>query len=622
MELTALERAAARAAGARDRAVRGDGGRWKERGVVHTPPEVARFVARAVDRALVHIGSMHGLADPAVGIVDPACGPGAFLAAALAVGAGRGRAPRRFVGFDVDATAVAHARALIAPAARSARWPLELTCADTLRELDPLGAASTPVAVVMGNPPWAGRTANRDAHELSALLEDFRVDHRGQPLDERKIGVLSDDYVRFFRWAAEIARKAPLGAVVGLVTNASFLDGPVHRGMRASLVEWFDGVEVVDLGGSALIARSRERDDNVFGVRPGVAVTVAWRGPRRRSSARRRPARAAAAVYHVTVRGTREDKLSALAGLDAPDFGRVECVPPRFAFVPTPAFPNVYAQWPSLAELVPFHQEGVQTNRDAIVVDVDRDRLLERLRAFAAGEAREDLALAFAPLPHYDPARARRAVAEALERDPDGRLGHTIRRIAYRPLDTRWFSPVGRLCHRRRPDLLRATRAGGIVLLTTRKDRGQRTWAHFGASREIPDNCWLSTRSSCRTRAFPALTPDGEPNVALDASDRLGATIAKDALLAYALAVITSPRYRHEFDPALRLDYPRIPPAPDEYTFERVEAAGRALIAAFGSERVGVEVEVGHTRVCSDALARAVAGAGDAVDAVLGRWLD
>ena len=48
--------------------------------------------------------------------------------------------------------------------------------------------------------------------------------------------------------------------------------------MRAALLRWFDAIEVIDLGGSALLAKAGERDGNVFGVRVGAAITVAVRG--------------------------------------------------------------------------------------------------------------------------------------------------------------------------------------------------------------------------------------------------------------------------------------------------------------------------------------------------------
>ncbi|MBK6808579.1 MAG: hypothetical protein IPG81_06695 [Sandaracinaceae bacterium] len=62
--------------------------------------------------------------------------------------------------------------------------------------------------------------------------------------------MLSDAYVRFLRWACEAVSVRGRGGVVSLVANASFIDGPVHRGLRAALCRWFEGVSVWDLGGA------------------------------------------------------------------------------------------------------------------------------------------------------------------------------------------------------------------------------------------------------------------------------------------------------------------------------------------------------------------------------------
>lgn len=616
MSSAAVEAAAARAAAERDRALRAVGGAWRRRGVVHTPPGIARYVARAVDAALRRgLGCGGGLADGRVALADPACGPGAFLAAALAVAGDRPGSPRATVGLDLDPEALALAGGVLGGAAAAAGWPLTLRRADTLSSLDPFDGAlgRDGVAVVMGNPPWAGRTANAEAEVVGALLEDFRRDGAGQRLGERKLGVLSDDYVRFWRWAAEIARRAPGGGVVGLVTNASFLDGPVHRGMRGALVRWFDGVEVVDLGGSALVARDGRRDENLFGVRPAAAVTVAWRragegAPRGR-------------VRFGEVTGRRADKLDALERLEPSSLGSIPARPPGFLFRPTGRASAAYEGWVSLADAMPFHREGVQTNRDAVVVDADRDALLERLVALARGSRRADLEPALRPSRHYDPAVARAALAEALERDPDGTGGELMRRIDYRPFDRRWLCPVRRLCHRPRPALLAAVRDGEPVLLTVRKDRGQRPWSHVGVAYHLPDNCWLSTRSSCRTRAFPLRSPDGTPNlsaiVADGWSERLGVPVDAEGFLLFALGVLAAPSYRRAFDAALRIDYPRVPAPEDRHTFDAIRAAGRQVAAAFAGPAGGDPVEVGHHRTRSSALHAAVAAADHAVGPLL-----
>jgi hypothetical protein len=585
-------------------------GAWRVRGVVHTPSEVARWVARAADRALQGIGRPGGLADPAVVVVDPACGPGAFLAAAVALGAGRPSRPRAVHGLDVDADAVRTAEGVLGPTFTDAGWPLELRGCDTLAGVHDFGAGAT--IAVIGNPPWAGRSENRGAPEMERLLEDFRRDGEGVRLPERKLGVLSDDYVRFWRWACEVVARADGGGVVAFVTNASFVDGPVHRGMRDALCRWFDRIDVLDLGGNALTASDDGgiRDENVFGVRPGVVATVASRAAATRT---RR-----AEVRHGRVRGRRTDKLRVLEA-GGPDLVPIVARGPAFVLRPPRGeIPDHYLAWPSLDEAMPFHREGVQTNRDAIATDVDRDRLLARLRDFVRGRRTAELARAWRPTRHYDPEVARAALAEALERRGETDV---IRRMAYRPFEDRWLVAVAPLCHRPRPALLAAIGHGGPVLLGVRKDRGERRWAHFGVTDLPPDSSWLSSRSSCRTRAYPAYTPSGAPNldprIHHDLTARLGTAPTPADFILYALAFVASPDYQRRFDAALRLSYPRIPPPDDLDGFRRLVEHGRCIARGFatGGRRSTVRgagpgtVVVGHARFEAPALEAAIEAA-------------
>jgi predicted RNA methylase len=580
VELTPAERAAKEAAAARDAALAV--GRRKREGIVHTPPELARFVANAADRLLRGtLGIAHGLAGDNVAIIDPACGPGAFLAAALAVKAGQGGAPRAVLGVDRDALAVESAHAAMSLALTDAGWPCALQQRDTLRDLRPPEVAGlAPVLCVIGNPPWVGSAQERAEPWLDALLDDFRRDAEGGSLGERKIGVLSDAYVRFVRWACEVARCAEQGAVVALVTNGSYLDGPVHRGMRAALRREFDALHILDLGGNALVARTGERDGNVFGVRTSVAVLLAVRGPVR-------VAHTLAPVRYLRLLGAPEHKLDQLASLTIDDasFCTLELDARYQRFVPTPAAHADYARWPSLAELMPFHREGVQTNRDDVLVDTDRERLLGRLRAFANGDDSPALGSLLRPLAHYQPERAREALRDVLQRDPDGTRGLLVRPVAYRPFDNRFFSPVAALCHRPRPALLAAIDGSTFALVTVRKERGDTPWAHFGAACDVIDNCLLSTRSSCRARAFPTHDAFGRENIdqakAEPFAERIGRRLGSVELAHYVLAVLSSPSYRARNDMALRIDYPRIPPPADLAEFDALGMKGERLAALF-----------------------------------------
>ncbi|AKF07587.1 type ISP restriction/modification enzyme [Sandaracinus amylolyticus] len=577
-------------ASARERDATLDRETARTRGVVHTPAAIARFVAHAADLALrEHLARPDGIASDDVVLVDPATGPGVFLAALIEHGIASRARPRACVGLDVDGDAISRADAIVGAAARDLEWPLRLAQGDALASLAPVRELEDDdvVRVVVGNPPWAARSANRDARLTEALLDDFRRDDTGAPLAERKIGVLSDDYVRFVRWSVELVRRARRGGVIALVTNASFLDGPVHRAMRAALARWLDRIDVIDLGGSSLIARARGIDDeNVFGVRPSVAITIGVRAPVRRGATALRIAR---------VEGTRDEKLDALSRRAL----RWESHDPTGTWRlarggPAPA---TYRTWPSLDAWMPFHREGLQTNRDELVIARDRDALLASLETFARGGARR-------ATPHWDPERAR-LVARELLRDPDPH----VRRIAYRPFDERVALVHPALCHRPRPELARALDASGLALISARKDRGQLPWACFGAARVLPDNCWLSTRSSCRARAFPLCDPEGAPNLDRDlarrAEDASGAALDARTFATWALAWMASQPYRDRCDDALRTDYPRIPAPRDGTELARIARLGEAIVRALIEPATPLAITVheappGRARVLED----------------------
>jgi predicted helicase len=201
------------------------------------------------------------------------------------------------------------------------------------------------------------------------------------------------------------------------------------------------------------------------------------------------------------------------------------------------------------------------------------------VQAFAAGRRTHGLGVALERLPHYDPARARSVVRAALAADPSG--ASFIRPLQYRPFDLRWFIALAPLCHRPRPDLLAAMDHSRIALVSVRKDRGALPWTHATVARAAIDNCLLSTRSSCRARAFPSHAPDGSenlgPSAAAELARRIGRRAGSEQLIDYALAVLSCPAFRQRYDPALRLDYPRIPWPADAAQFDALSAAGRAL---------------------------------------------
>lgn len=529
---------------------------------MHTPMAIARFGVGRVHRWLQDaFGFELGLGDPRVALLDPAVGTGVWLSAALEY-AVKAAGPRDWLALDVDAAALATSQRLLASECEASGTRLHVRCDNTLALASPWLERQQGVRVIVGNPPWAARSLTRGTQLSDAWLSEFRRELDGSPLRERRTGVLSDDYVRFFRWALEQVRTAPAGAILCFATNHSFVDGPVHRSMRAALSSAFDCIELLDLGGNSLLSRHGARDENVFGVRVGAALTLGVRLP---GSAPRQ-----AELRIASVQGSREQKLLQLTStsfstlpamaLGAPWVQRHARRPARESL--------------SLAEIFPFHREGVQTNRDELAIAQNEAELIARLEAIA--EARIPLA----QTRHFDPAQARRA----LERMLSGERATWIRKLAYRPLDTRVFCALPPLCHRPRPDLLRAMEHSSLCLLSVRKDRGDAPFNLFAAAQAVSDSCFLSTRSSCRTRVFPSHTPEGKPNLSVVAEERLGkvaaGTLHPELGVAYVLGVLSAASYRAEQGEALKLDYAAIPLPPEASAMAAMAQAGQVFIDA------------------------------------------
>jgi hypothetical protein len=566
MPRTPLERATLEAALRRAKA--GDKAHLKRLGAVHTPLPLVHFALARIERALVNdFGLPHGLSSEAVQVLDPAVGTGIWFSALLSCLRAQQK-PRALLGFETDLDALETARALLSPAAHAQGVALLLAQQNTLCVANPW-LAGDQIRVVLGNPPWGARSLSRGLALNDAWLRDFHRDHLGAPLGERRVGVLSDDYVRFFRWALEQARSAPSGAIVCFVTNASYLDGPVHRGMRAALSAGFERIETFDLGGGSLRSRDASADEPIFPVRVAAALSVCVR-----TAGSALPARAS----YLRISGTREQKLAVLQTAAEPSHPFLPG-PPWFRLIPDSPARSPCAGF-SLDQVFPFHAEGVQTNRDALATAVDRDVLRERLRQIAQ---RELIPPASA---HFDPERARALLQAALEQDADALIGT----LAYRPLEERFYCKLAPFCHRPRPALERAVGRSALCLLSTRKEPGAAAWNMFALSTQIADSSYLSVRSACRTRVFPSHDAEGAPNLSRTFEDALAQRIGRvpevrDVLL-YLGGVLGAPRYREEQSAALKLDYPWIPWPSDDVAFRARVAAGALFLRALSAQAV------------------------------------
>ena len=271
-------------------------------GIVYTPHEIVDFMVRAVDEALQsHFDKRLG--DPGIVVIDPATGTGNFVVQLLRhVHANNNRQLRDFYCERLFANEVMLMPYYIASLniehcyhelAGGGRLAFEGLCfVDTLdlareRQLTYLTEANTArvnrqkaadINVIIGNPPYNVGQVNENDNNKNRKYDviDKRIrETYAKDSNATLKNQLYDAYVRFWRWAVDRLDGRP--GIVCYVTNNSFVDAYAFDGFRKHLLQDFDEVYHLDLGGNLRKARPGQKISNVFDIRVGVGVTLAIR---------------------------------------------------------------------------------------------------------------------------------------------------------------------------------------------------------------------------------------------------------------------------------------------------------------------------------------------------------
>ena len=588
----------------------------KQLGVWYTPSEVVRYMVARVDRALKEdLGIPDGLAAENVYVLDPCCGTGAYLAevlrriAANLEGRGLGAlagarvkqaATERVFGFEIMPApfVVAHLQVgltmqdLDAPLADDGTeragvfltnaltgWeprttkPLPFPELEEERDRAERVKQETPILVILGNPPYNG-FAGMAVDEERELSDAYRTTRRVRRPEGQG---LNDLYVRFFRMAERrIAEKTGQG-VVCFISNYSWLDGLSFTGMRERYLEAFDAVRIDNLHGDHIIseyAPDGRTSETVFalqGQSPGIKVgtSIALFSKLQNSLA--------SAAKHVQYRDFHQaravDRREALLeSLEAPDIDTgYSTLQPELRlglpFKPM-AISEDWFEWPALPDLFPVNFSGVNTNRDAFVIDVDLHRLESRIGDYFNAELDDDTIrkrypTAMGARARYDPRAVRKALLARGGPNGTGFIRHT-----YRPFDNRWlyWEADTKLLNEKRPEYRPHVFEGNIWLSAA---------PHLRKGEAEPQACVTQHMASLHliergANMFPAWLRDDHvgnnedtsrrPNLTGTAQhylDRLGATV--NDLFHHVLAVLHDPAYREANAGVLRMGWPRIP---------------------------------------------------------------
>ena len=427
--------------------------------------------------------------------------------------------------------------------------------------------------VVIGNPPYSALSANLTP-ENRRIVDRYRAVN-GNRIQERSMlqfeKNIQDDYIKFFAFGQSAIDASRVG-ILGFVTNHSYLDGPTLRGMRNNLLLNFSALRLLDLHGNTNKKENSGNDDeNVFDIQQGVAVALL--------SKRTTASESECLIGHL--RGTRAEKYRTL---DSTIFSTT----PSRPFVPDTenyyfiafesGFRSEYQEFLPLASLLRKNLTGTTTGFDALLMDFDKDVLVEKLEKFAD-----------------------RGVSDGVLRDEFGaHSGHSATVLANRrsithgdwkrlvkpfqlfPFDFRWAFLKQSFLQGHRFDVmenLAPTKPGLLAMRQTKEGFGVFAVTGFCGHKLLG--------SYDRNYVFPLydLSFEGlsflDPKPVQDAlkAKRDGGTPTEEDIFHYAYAVFHSPGYRSRYAEFLKIDFPRLPLTGNLELFRALARLGGELTA-------------------------------------------
>lgn len=440
----------------------------------------------------------------------------------------------------------------------------------------------TPVMVMIGNPPYSVSSSNKSVW-IQELSETYKKN-----LNEKNIQPLSDDYIKFIRLGHYYVEKNGEG-ILAYISNNSFIDGIIHRQMRKALMETFDEIYILDLHGNT---RKKEttldggKDENVFDIMQGVSINIFVKKKQSviLSEARKSEVEGSLAkVYHYELFGKRFEKYDFLAKTSFSDIPWKELSPqaPQYFFVPKDfSVQEEYDKGFRIDELMMLNSIGVQTGRDELFVDFNKNELSKRIEYLYSNTRSDSFNDKYKIKDSNGFNIVKRINSTALNLN-------NIRNINYRPFDKRNIYYDEKLIKRGFIRIQQHLLYNNIALNTIRVNRDY-LFAIF-ATNTITDKTLLSSKDDVNVFPLYLYPTEGEeqlgetrkPNLdekiwsKIDKCAKLKTT--PEQLFDYIYGVLHTPSYREKYKEFLKIDFPRIPFPENKEEFERIVSIGNKL---------------------------------------------
>ncbi len=600
-------------------------------GIVYTPQPIVNFMVKSVQEILSKEFG-RSLSDPGVHIIDPFVGTGSFILRVMRE-MQKSRLPYKYANelhcnevmllpYYVASMNIEHEYYELT----GSYHPFEGIClVDTFelaegKQLPLMTEENTarvkrqqemPIFVIIGNPPYNAGQVNENDNNKNRKYPaiEGRVSRTyGKASQATLLRKLNDPYVKAIRWASD---RIGNEGIVALVTNNSFVTEATYDGMRQHLSSDFDAIYVLDMGGNVRKnPKLSGSTHNVFGIQVGVSINLLIKRKDHPKQAR---------IYYARVDEfwRKEEKYDFLDSKDSigdvvweekkPDANHnwlTEGISADFeSFLPLGTKETKSSKKAEAQSIFKTFSLGVSTNRDSTVYDFTKQSLEGRVQQFCddynAETARYQQRGRPADLDtfvNYERIQWSSTLKNHLKAGVFAEFdGTNVRASLYRPF-TRMFLYYDSILNDRPArfqkifPIATAEAENYLICLT---DRGSEKPFMALASNQIVDLHLVSP--GCGSQCFPfySYAEDGssrQENLTDWALEQFRAhyhdnRISKWDIFHYVYALLHHPQYREKYAANLKRELPRIPFAPDFWSFAKAGAKLAELHVAYENQR-------------------------------------
>ena len=581
----------------------------KSKGVYYTPDAVVGYITRSVNEILkTEFDKELGFGNADVNVLDPAVGTASFITSACQIGIneikkskGDGMVDghiedhilKHFYGFELMMTpyVLGHLKIKTMLNDNDYSKPVErinLFLGNTLDNAFEQGTViesdigrsvvenakcikriktKETILAVIGNPPYSGTTSNKRLFDNEIKLYKKAV--KGEIL----IKPLFDDYVKFMRFAHKQIDEQGEG-VIGFITNNSYLDGLVHRGMRKELLRSFDKIYILNLHGDT---RKKEKtpdgskDENVFSIMQGVSIILCVKTTQHTTNG---------ILLYKDIFGLSSEKYKYLNTHDyrSTDWIELNSVNPYYFFTPKDfSMKPKYDNFISTSDIFKDRSQGVVTARDKLTIQDTKENILNVVNDFC----NLDIETARQKYDLRKDSRDWKVNLAQKDIRQSGLNNELIKPILYRSFDIRYTYYTGNsggFMASPGKKIMQHMMHDNIALLTCRQQT-KLDFHHAFITDNIVDVNMISPTYVSPLYIYDngTKTPNINSTIISKLTDIYTIEPTPEDIFYYIYGILHANIYRQKYTELLRIDFPKIPFTPDYNLFIKIGTIGKQL---------------------------------------------